>query len=145
LTKRPIEFRDKTICNLKSDELTEVSVTHDKDSFTLAKQGSAWKATSPRASPQMIPRFRPLPAHLQIGKARLCRGQLAQGHRLVKPSATIATKSNVKGHGCLLKVGSETSDKGNYFVQANGQPDIFTVPKWSVDRVLVKLDDLKKK
>jgi hypothetical protein len=30
-------------------------------------------------------------------------------------------------------------------VQVGAQPDVFVVPKWSVERVLVKLDDLKKK
>jgi hypothetical protein len=44
-----------------------------------------------------------------------------------------------------LKVGSETPDKSNYYVMANGQPDIFVVGKWAVDRVTVKLDEVKKK
>ena len=51
----------------------------------------------------------------------------------------------MKGHGCQFKVGNETSDKANYFVQVGAQADIVLVPKWSVDRLLVKLDDLKKK
>ena len=55
------------------------------------------------------------------------------------------TKSSVKGHGCALKVGGEAPDKSNYFVQTGTQPEVVLVPKWSVDRILVKLDDLKKK
>jgi hypothetical protein len=146
LTKRPIEFRDKTICNLKSDELTEVSVTRDKDSFTLAKQGSAWKATKPASFTADDSKVSTITGAFADWKGQgFAEDNSPKATGLAKPSATIATKSSVKGHACLLKVGSETSDKGNYFVQANGQPDIFMVPKWSVDRVLVKLDDLKKK
>src|ERR1017187_1362295 len=121
LNKRPIDFRDKTMCNLKSDELTEVAVTHDKDSFTLAKQGSTWKATKP--------------ANFTADDSKV--------------SPITGAFTDWKGQGFAednsLKVGSETSEKGNFYVQANGQSDIFIVPKWGLDRVLVKLDDLKKK
>ena len=146
LNKRPIEFRDKTICNLKSDELTEVAVTHDKDSFTLAKQGSAWKATKPAAFTADDSKVSTITGAFSEWKGQgFAEDNSPKATGLVKPTATVAAKSSVKGHGCMLKIGSETSDKSNYYVQANGQPDIFTVPKWSVDRILVKLDDLKKK
>ena len=146
LNKRPIEFRDKTICNLKSDELTEVAVTHDKNSFTLAKQGSAWKATKPANFTADDSKVSTITGAFSDWKGQgFAEDNSPKATGLAKPSATIATKSSVKGHACLLKVGSETSDKSNYFVQVGSQPEIFTVPKWSVDRVLVKLDDLKKK
>jgi hypothetical protein len=146
LNKRPIEFRDKTVCNLKSDELTEVAVTHDKDSFTLAKQGSAWKATKPASFTADDSKVSTIAGAFSEWKGQgFAEDNSPKATGLAKPSATIAAKSSVKGHACLLKVGSETSDKGNYFVQVGSQPDIFTVPKWSVDRILVKLDDLKKK
>jgi len=45
----------------------------------------------------------------------------------------------------VLKVGAELGDKQNTYVEKAGAPDVFTVPKWSLDRVLVKVDDLKKK
>jgi hypothetical protein len=145
LNKRPIEFRDKTICNLKSDELTEVAVTHDKDTFTLSKQGSTWKATKPANFTADDSKVSTIAGAFADWKgAGFAEDNSPKATGLSKPS-TIAAKSSVKGHGCMLKVGSETSDKSNYYVQANGQPDIFTVPKWSVDRILVKLDDLKKK
>ncbi|HEY5281486.1 MAG TPA: DUF4340 domain-containing protein [Polyangia bacterium] len=146
LNKRPVEFRDKTVCNLKSDELTEVAVTHDKDSFTLTKQGSAWKATKPASFTADDSKVSTIAGAFSEWKGQgFAEDNSPKATGLAKPSATIAAKSSVKGHACVLKVGSETSDKGNYFVQVGSQPDIFTVPKWSVDRVLVKLDDLKKK
>jgi hypothetical protein len=146
LNKRPIDFRDKTMCNLKSDELTEVAVTHDKDSFTLAKQGSTWKATKPANFTADDSKVSPITGAFTDWKGQgFAEDNSPKATGLAKPSATIATKSNVKGHTCVLKVGSETSEKGNFYVQANGQSDIFIVPKWGLDRVLVKLDDLKKK
>ena len=49
--------------------------------------------------------------------------------------------------GCAIRVGDESKDKVNYFV-ASGTPgkasDVFLAPKWSLDRVLLKPDDLKK-
>ena len=146
LNKRPIDFRDKTICNLKSDELTEVAVTREKDSFTLAKQGSNWKATKPASFTADDSKVSSITGAFAEWKGQgFAEDNSPKATGLAKPSATIAAKSSVKGHGCLLKVGGETSDKGNYYVQVGGQPDSFTVQKWSIDRVLVKLDDLKKK
>jgi hypothetical protein len=146
MNKRPIEFRDKTICNLKGDELTEVAVARDKDSFTLAKQGKDWKATKPTGFTADDSKVSTITGSFSEWKAQgFAEDNSPKATGLAKPTATIAAKSNVKGHACQLKIGSETSDKSNYYVQVDNQPDVVTVPKWSVDRILVKLDDLKKK
>jgi hypothetical protein len=146
VNKRPIEFRDKTICNLKSDELTEVAVAHDKDSFTLTKQGKDWKATKPAGITADDSKVSNITGAFSEWKAQgFAEDNSPKATGLAKPTATVSTKSSVKGHACLLKIGSETSDKSNYYVQVDGQPDIFTVAKWSVDRIIIKLDDLKKK
>jgi hypothetical protein len=146
VNKRPIEFRDKTICNLKSDELTEVAVTHDKDSFTLSKQGTAWKATKPAGITADDSKVTNITGAFSEWKGQgFAEDNSPKATGLGKPTATIIAKSSVKGHGCHLKVGAETSDKSNYFVQVDAQPDIYIVPKWSLDRVLIKVDDLKKK
>jgi hypothetical protein len=145
VNKRPIEFRDKTMCNLKAEELTEVAVTHDKDSFTLAKSG-AWKATKPANFTADDSKVGNITNAFADWKGQgFAEDNSPKATGLGKPKASIAAKSSVKGHGCLLKVGSETGDKANYYVQVGSQPDIVLVPKWSLERVLVKLDDLKKK
>jgi hypothetical protein len=144
--KRPIEFREKTMCNLKSDELTEVAVAHEKNSYTLAKQGSTWKATKPAGFTLDDSKVSPITGAFSDWKAQsFAEDNSPKTTGLAKPTATIAAKSNVKGHGCQLKVGSETSDKSNYYVQVGSQPEVFVAPKWGVDRILVKVDDLKKK
>jgi hypothetical protein len=146
LNKRPIEFRDKTICNLKSDELTEVAVTHGKDSFTLVKHGKDWKATKPAGITADDSKVSNITGAFSEWKAQgFAEDNSPKATGLASPTATIATKSSVKGHACLLKVGSETSDKSNFYVQVDNQPDIFTVAKWSVERIIIKVDDLKKK
>lgn len=146
MNKRPIEFRDKTLCNLKSDEITEVAVTHDKESFTFAKQGGSWKATKPASFTADDSKVTNIANAFADWKGQgFAEDSSPKATGLGKPTATVVAKSSVKGHGCHLKVGSETSDKANYYVQAAGQPDVLLVPKWSVDRVLPKLDDLKKK
>ncbi len=146
MNKRPIEYRDKTICNLKADELTEVAVAHDKDSFTLSKQGKDWKATKPASFTADDSKVSNITGAFSDWKGQgFAEDASPKTTGLAKPKATIATKSSVKGHACMLKIGNETSDKANYYVQTGTQPEVVLVPKWSVDRILVKLDDLKKK
>jgi Domain of unknown function (DUF4340) len=146
MNKRPIEFRDKTICNLKSDELTEISVAREKDPFTLVKQGSTWKATKPTGiTPDDSKVSTMTGAFSEWKAASFAEDGSPKTTGLAKPTTTISAKSSVKGHACQLKIGSETSDKSAFYVQADGQPDIFVVSKWTIERVAIKLDDLKKK
>jgi hypothetical protein len=64
---------------------------------------------------------------------------------LAKPSAVISAKSKVPGHTCTLKIGGESADKGNYYVIANNQPNVYLVAKTDIDRITVKLDEVKAK
>jgi hypothetical protein len=151
LNKRPIDFRDKTMCNLAAAEITDISVARDKDPFDLTrppgKSGDdAWKLTKPAGTAPDISKANALAGFFNDFKAQgYAEDNSPKTTGLGKPVATISVKSNVKGHACTLKVGGETTDKGNYYVMANGQPDIFVVGKWAIDRITVKLDEVKKK
>jgi len=151
VNKRPVEFREKTMCNLNEGEITEVTVSHDKDSFTLVKQAGktgndAWKLTKPTGVTLDSTKVNAIVSAFKEWKATsFAEDNSPKATGLVKPTATITAKSNLKGSGCVLKVGSELSDKQNTFVEKTGVSDVYTVPKWSLDRVLVKVDDLKKK
>ena len=69
--------------------------------------------------------------------------QSPKNNGLAKPKV-ITAKSKDKGAApCQLKVGDETKDKLNYFV-TTPKGEVLLVPKWSVDRILVKPDDIKK-
>jgi hypothetical protein len=151
INKRPIEFREKTICNLTDVEITQVAVTHDKDSYTLVKDpkktgADAWKLTKPAGITLDTSKTTGILSGFKEWKANsFAEDSSAKATGLDKPRATIAATSNVKGHACALKVGAELADKQNAFVGVVGSPDVMVVPKWALDRVLVKVDDLKKK
>lgn len=143
VNKQPIDFRDKTICNITEGDLSDVAVTHGADSFTLAKVGSEWKATKP-------PKFDLDPAKVTAFSGAF-KAWKATGYAedsspkatgLGKPQAVILAKS--KAATCSLKVGDQTKDKQAYFVQTASSPDVYTVAKWATDRILVKLNDIKK-
>ncbi len=149
VNKRPMDFREKTICNLTEGEITEVSVARDKDAYTLVKQAGktgddAWKVTKPAGVALDTTKVNAIVGAFHDWKGTgFAEDPKATG--MGKPSATIVARSNVKGAGCVLKVGGETSDKQNKYVERAGMSDAFVVPNWSLDRVLVKVDDLKKK
>ncbi len=150
MNKRPIDFRDRTICNLASDEITEISVARDKDPFVLTKNpgksgDDAWKLSKPAARAD-ISKANALAGFFHEWKAqKYAEDNLPKTAGLAKPTAVINAKSNVKGHACTLKVGGEAADKSNYYVIANNQPNVFLVAKSDIDRITVKLDEVKKK
>jgi hypothetical protein len=140
--KRPIEFRDKTMCDLADSDVTEIAVSRGDNSFTLVKSGSEWKATKP-AKLDLDPAKVTFASAFKEWKAQsFAEGATAKTNGLLKPQATITAKG--KGATCSVKVGDETKDKLNYYVMTSTSPDVYLAPKWNVDRVLVKVDDLKK-
>jgi hypothetical protein len=151
LNKRPIDFRDKTVCNLTVDEVTEVSVARDKDPFVLTRPPGkmsvdAWKVTKPAGMPPDISKANAIAGFFLEWKAQgYAEDNSPKTTGLTTPAAIISVKSNVKGHACTLKVGGETADKSSYYVMANNRPDIFVVAKWAIDRIAVKLDEVKRK
>ena len=142
--KRPLDFKDRTLSDVPEAELTEVAVSHGADSYTLVHEGTAWKATKP-AKLALDPGKTP-----SIGGA--FRSWKAAGYAeetapavtgLAKPQATITIKT--KGQTTTFKVGNVTQDKANVYLSSSKSPDIYLAPKWSTDRLLLKIDDLKKK
>jgi hypothetical protein len=143
VNRRPIEFRDKTICDITDSDLTEVAVSHGAESYTLAKTGKDWKATKPAKTEVVGSKVAPIAGAFKAWKATsFAEEQSLKADGLVKPQATIVAKS--RAVTCTLKVGDETKDKQSYFVQAGASPDVYLVAKWSADRILVKVADIKK-
>jgi Domain of unknown function (DUF4340) len=149
VNKRPIEFRDKTICNLSDSDITQVAVTRDKESYTLVKDpkksgDDAWKLAKPAGVTLDGSKVSGILSGFKEWKATsFAEDNAPKATGLDKPSATIAATS--KGRTCSVKVGSELSDKQNSYVAVAGASDVMVAPKWTLDRVLVKVDDLKKK
>ena len=149
VNKGPIEFRDKTLCDLAADDVTEVAVSAGDRSYTLVKSGSEWKATKPAKLELDAAKATPIAgAFKELKGTAFAEDQSLKDNGLAKPKV-ITAKGKGKGAaaGCVIRVGDETKDKASYLV-ATGTPgkasDVFLAPKWSLDRILVKPDDLKK-
>ena len=145
IVKQPLDFKEKVLSDVGEADLKEVAVTHGADSYTLVHEGTAWKATKP---PKLVLDPARTPA---IGGAfkdwkatSIASDVTAATAGLAKPKATIVMKS-MAGQTTTFKVGDEAKDKQNVYLMSSKSPDLYVVPKWSVDRLLVKLDDLKKK
>jgi hypothetical protein len=147
INKRPIEWNDKVLCDVAEGDLTEVAVTNGADSFTLSRAGGAWKATKPAKLEADAAKATSLGgAFKDLKAASFAEDPSPAATGLAKPRATIVAKPKAgAGAACAFKIGDETKDKqGVYLTSAKGS-DVYVAPKWAIDRVLVKVDDLKKK
>jgi hypothetical protein len=145
INKRPIEWKDKLLCDVAEADLAEVAVTNGADSYTLSHASGAWKATKPAKleidpakTPSLGGGFKDLKA------SGFAEDPAPAATGLAKPRATILAKAK-KGDACSFKVGSETKDKQGVYLTSAKSTDVYVAPKWAVDRILVKVDDLKKK
>ena len=119
-------------------------MTHGDNSYTLVKSGSEWKATKP-AKLDLDPAKVTFASAFKEWKAQsFAEDATAKTNGLAKPQAVITAKGKAKGATCTVKVGDETKDKLNYYVMSAKSPDVYLAPKWNVDRVMVKVADLKK-
>ena len=142
--KAPIDLRDKTMCDLAENDLTEIAVNHDKDSFTLVRDAKKkeWSVSKPKGITLDPSKATNIAGAFKDWKATgFAEDQSGKAYGLAKPKAVVTAKAGKKS--CTLKVGDETADKASYAVQSG--PDVYLVAKWSADRVLPKVDDLKKK
>lgn len=142
--KRPIEFRDKTVCNLDQADITEVQIAAGADSFDVSKKGSDWKGTKPAMEVDTA-KITPVLSGFKDWKATSFAEDTSTATTgLAKPKATINVKAPAKHVTCSVKIGAETKDKQSYHAQVAGSNDVYLVAKWNVDRILVKPDTLKK-
>ena len=133
---------------MRDGDLGQVAVTHEKDSFTLAKGAgkdkNAWTATKPKGLTVDTSKINSITGGFVAWKATgFAADQSPKANGLGKPRAVIVATGKDKKRSCTIKIGDETTDKVNVF--AGVGTDTFVVPKWSVDRLLPKVDDIKKK
>jgi len=144
IDKTPMDLRDKTVCDLVENDMTEIAVSHDKESFTMVRDATKkeWKVTKPAGITLDPSKATNVAGGFKEWKATgFAEDQSGKANGLAKPKAVVTAKAGKKS--CQLKVGDETADKGSYIVQSG--PDVYLLAKWSVDRVMPKIDDLKKK
>jgi hypothetical protein len=143
--KRPIEFRDKTLCDIADSDVSEIAVSNGDNSYTISrgeKSGSDWKAVKPAKLEVDSSKVTFASAFKDMKAQSFAEDATPKSNGLVKPK-TIVAKGKTKAT-CSLKVGDETKDKLNYYLMSDKGSDVYLAPKWNVDRILVKLDDLKK-
>jgi hypothetical protein len=143
VVKRPIEFRDKTLCDIPDSDVSEIAVSHGDNSYTIAKSGSEWKASKPAKFDLDSSKVTFASAFKEWKAQSFAEDATPKTNGLAKPQGTIVAKGKA-GASCTIKVGDETKDKLNYYVMGGKTSDVYLAPKWNVDRVMVKLDDLKK-
>ena len=129
----------------------KISVAAGEKSYTLVKNGNDWKATKPAKLEVDATKVTPIAGAFKDWKGTgFADDQSPKGNGLAKPKAVIsaqgATKGTTKGTkpACLIRVGDESADKASYVVATATGPDVYLAPKWAIDRILVKPDDLKK-
>ncbi len=139
--KRPVEYKDKTVCDLNEADLAEIAVSNGADSYTIVNEGGKWKSSKFEVDPARTPS---IGGGFKDWKGNGIADEAPAAVGLAKPRATIVAKSK-KGGTCALKIGDETKDKQYAYAQTAKSADVYLLAKWSVDRILVKVDDLKKK
>jgi hypothetical protein len=144
IDKAPVEFRDKTLCNIDGADVTEISVAGGDKAYALVKSGADWKGTKPKMDVDAS-KVTPITNAFKDWKATsFAEDQSPKNNGLAKAKVITAKSKDKSAPLCQVKVGDETKDKLNYYVMSGKGADVLVAPKWSVDRILVKPDDLKK-
>jgi len=147
IDRRPMDFKDKTLCDLAEGDIGEIVVNNGKDSVTLSHAGGKeWTVTKPAHFTLDTSKVTNTAGAFKDWKGTgFAEDQSPGANGLDKPRADVKAISKDKKTTCSLKIGNENKDKTSVAVQANGKPEVVLVAKWMADRVLPKLDDLKKK
>jgi hypothetical protein len=142
LAKPPLEFRDKTLCDLKADDVVGIDIAQAGTEVQLERSGSEWKAKKgvPALDPQKA--LQVAQAFSGFRAASFAETADPKTTGLGKPTGKVTIRSKDKKATTLL-IGAKKGDQ-DYYMQVAGRPDIYLVKKYTVDRILKKPDELKK-
>jgi Domain of unknown function (DUF4340) len=135
---RPIDYRDKTLANVKGDELTHLRVVQGKDTTDVARKDGKWVLASGAADDKKLAALAKSVESL-YGTSFVTDKAAKTGLDAPRATITVEQKSGPK---IVLKVGSVTADGGDYYVTAAGSKDVFVTKKFAIDRLLKKPSDL---
>jgi hypothetical protein len=139
--KKPVDYRDKTLAQVKPADLTAVDITAAGETTTLTQKDGKWSASKGNADETKVKPVVSGFENLQADSFSDEKDPAKTG--LAKPAGQavlhLADKQTV-----TLKVGAATKD-GDYYVQKVGAPDVYRVKKYAVDRWMKKTADLTKK
>ena len=141
INRRPLQFRDKILCDIPDVDVVSFGVTSGAQSYAVVRQGEGWKATRPTGLRLDPAKVAPLATVFRRWSApRIAEDPPRSAFRV--PRAVIVGQS--RNASCTIRVGGESTDAPGYFVQTPTSPDVFIVPKWMIDRIVVPLDELRK-
>jgi hypothetical protein len=139
--RAPIQFRDKTLCDISDGDIVAFGVRRGSDSYAVERRGPSWQATAPKGLA--------IDSEKVASFATVFRGWSAP--RLAEhppPDAVARPQAVIVGRSprarCTIRVGRELPDGSGYFVQTAASPDVLVVPKWMIDRIAVPLRQIQK-
>jgi hypothetical protein len=139
IARRPLQFRDKTLCNISEPELAAFSVANGSDSYALIKRDGAWIAQRPAGLDTA--KLAPLANVFRAFAAPSIAEQFAAN---TFSTTAVVINARSKTASCTIRVGAETADRQSYYVATPASKDVYVVPKWMIDRVAIRLDALAK-
>lgn len=144
LNKHPIEFREKFICNVNPEEMTQIQVNNGKNSYWIEKRNNEWIVTKPAGTHLLPEKMSAVVQAFTNWKAQSYTVEPAKNTGLAKPNAVVSVKTLVKGGGCELKVGNAIDGKFTQYIEVQGEPRTMIAPKSNVDSLLLTAEDFKK-
>lgn len=142
LLSKPIDLREKTISDIKVDDVTRVEVAGtDGVGFTLERSGETFKVVKPKGESDPVKTKAVASSFASFKAWAFADTKDPKVTGLGKPALT-ATVRTRKGEGLTLLVGN-LKDSTDYYAQVKGKPEVLLVRKFLVDRLRKKPDELK--
>jgi hypothetical protein len=142
LTKKPADFRDKTVLDLKPADVVGLTIDlTGGQKIDLQRQGEDWKAAAPADLQPDPAKVKTLISGLTALKATGFADPGDARQAFAKPAGTLTIKLKDKGPVTLTFGALKDQD---YPVQRVGAPEVYLFKKYAAERFLKKPDDLKK-
>ncbi len=147
LAQRPVQFRNKLLCPLSDADIDEIAVKNGADSFTVVRTPGTrdWRATAPRGLRVDPTKVEPLASAFRAWRAPL----IAEDRRpadVTGPGAVVITGGGMKGRCAVTAVTNPSArhgDRDAFLAVAPPAADVFILPRWTIERVALKLADLR--
>jgi len=147
LAQRPIQFRNKLLCPLSDADIDDITVKNGADSYAVAREPGtqSWRATAPRGLRVDPAKVAPLASAFRAWRAP----HIAEGRRASEvggPGAITISGGGAKGRCTVTSVPNPDAHAGvddAFLAVAPPSTDVFVLPKWMIDRVALKLSELR--
>ncbi len=141
ILRRPVDFLDKSVAKLKEADLVAIDVQSSKGAIKIDRDKDGWKLAGGDGDTNKLKglagSFEALVATGLLESGELDRA----GLKSPTATVTLTTKDKAK---TVLKIGAESADKSEYYVQRVGTPSVFRLKKYLVDRFVKKPTELVK-